>query len=407
MSFQFTTERVLNDLSMVSVIDDSTTIAAPASPAAAAAAGGNLTAATYYYKVTAINAQGETVGSSEVSATTASSNLSVTVTWTAVIGATGYKVYRGTVAATENKYFSVSGQATATFTDSVLAGGTAGTVPVANTAYVNNDPGVPNGDKALFVKRTNKFLASNTSAVYQRLGNSPTVEIATITIPSGATAAGVYRLAIDVRMSNSYPITYDRWAINKGKPFYVEVNMTSQASATAFVTAFAPLAANGLKKANGDVINDLTITGSGTTLIITAANEYQRFVSANVENFVADAVYTTVYDFAPFAVGVVTTPGVEGFGTSWYLTKNVRIPTQEATRFYGEDQDERPVVGIVYNQYILKYAAARNIGGLDYVGALGTSNTDHIFWVPQSLASTFEGYITSAFGGAKLIPVLN
>lgn len=406
MSFQFTTERVLNDLSAVSVIDDSVTLSAPGSPAASAVAGGNLTAAPYYYKITAINAQGETIGSGEVTATTASSNLSVTVTWTAVSGATGYKVYRGTVTNTENKYFAIAA-GTLTFTDSVLASGTAGTVPVANTAYLDNDPGVPSGDKALYVKRTNKFLASNTSAVYQRLGTAAINEIATITIPSGAQAAGVYRLTLDVRMSGSYPIEYDRWAINKGKPFYVEVLMPIESTATAFATAFVAGVQTGLLKQNGTMIKDIVVTASGANIVVTAANEYQRFLSANVENYVADPIYTTVYDFVAYAVGTVTTPGAEGFGTSWYLTKNVRIPTQEATRFFGESQDERPVIGTIYNQYILKYAASRNIGSLDYLGGLGVSNTDHIFWVPQSLATTFESYVTSAFGTPKLIPVLN
>ncbi len=59
-----------------------------------AAAGGALTAGTYKYYVTATNANGETTVSSEVTVTTASSNLTAHLTWNAVTGATGYKIYR-------------------------------------------------------------------------------------------------------------------------------------------------------------------------------------------------------------------------------------------------------------------------------------------------------------------------
>src|ERR1041385_7469634 len=104
----FTTETLFNDLSRMSVVDSSTFLAAPGTPAAAAAAGGNLTAATYYYKITALNIYGETTGSTEVNATTATTNLSVTVTWAAVTGATSYRVYRGTSTGAENKYFTVA-----------------------------------------------------------------------------------------------------------------------------------------------------------------------------------------------------------------------------------------------------------------------------------------------------------
>lgn len=94
------------------------------------ALGGTLTDATpYYYKVTALNATGETTGSPEATATTASPNLSIALSWTAITGATSYRVYRGTAPSGESVYFSTG---TNSFTD-VGAAGTAGTVPTTNT----------------------------------------------------------------------------------------------------------------------------------------------------------------------------------------------------------------------------------------------------------------------------------
>lgn len=105
---------------------------APAQSASATATtGGTLAAATYFYRVTAINALGETLASNEVSQVTTGSTSTVTVNWTQVLGATGYKIYRSTATGTE--VFLVAVGAVGTYTDTgAVAVGTA-TVPVLNT----------------------------------------------------------------------------------------------------------------------------------------------------------------------------------------------------------------------------------------------------------------------------------
>lgn len=84
------------------------TTVAPGSVAATAAAGGGLAVQTWYYKVTSVDALGETIGSSEVSAATSSSNLSVNITWAAAVGAVSYNVYRGSAAGLESVYFNTT-----------------------------------------------------------------------------------------------------------------------------------------------------------------------------------------------------------------------------------------------------------------------------------------------------------
>ena len=92
--------------------------------------GGTFAAGTYYWKLTAINANGETLGSNEVSATLVLNGTQV-LNWTAVPGATGYKLYRGTAAGAENKLTATLGTVT-TYTATGGAGTTA-TVPSVNT----------------------------------------------------------------------------------------------------------------------------------------------------------------------------------------------------------------------------------------------------------------------------------
>lgn len=101
---------------------------------ATAASGGTITAGTYRYVVTAINANGETTISNEQTIVTTGSTSTVTVTWGAVTGATGYRLYKtaaGGATLTELFYKAVG----VVVSDIDTAPGSpAGTFPTANTA---------------------------------------------------------------------------------------------------------------------------------------------------------------------------------------------------------------------------------------------------------------------------------
>ena len=96
--------------------------------------GGTLAAATYYYKVTTLDAiGGETVASPEASITTTGATSTVTLTWTAIQGASSYRIYRGTAAGAENVYYT---NTAASFTDTGAAN-TGGSPAAFTSAYVN------------------------------------------------------------------------------------------------------------------------------------------------------------------------------------------------------------------------------------------------------------------------------
>ena len=112
-------------------------LAAPSGLAASpVAGGGSFAAGTYYWKITGLNAAGETVGSSEVNAVVAA-NGHVDLTWSALTGATGYRIYRASSSGGQNvspALVTQVGQVTA-YTDTGTAT-TAGAVPAASTASV-------------------------------------------------------------------------------------------------------------------------------------------------------------------------------------------------------------------------------------------------------------------------------
>lgn len=108
-----------------------TPIAAPAITVGSIS-GGSFTAGTYYWKLTSTNAAGESLGSAEVSLAMTSGQTAV-VSWAAVNGATGYKLYRGTTAGGENvRIATITNGSTITYNDTGTAG-TSATVPSTNT----------------------------------------------------------------------------------------------------------------------------------------------------------------------------------------------------------------------------------------------------------------------------------
>jgi hypothetical protein len=98
------------------------------------AAGGALTAGAYKYRITAINANGETDVSNEVTVTTATTNLTAHLTWPAVSGATGYKIYRTAAAGATNTELLRATVGAVLLYDDVAVGVPAGAMPTFNSA---------------------------------------------------------------------------------------------------------------------------------------------------------------------------------------------------------------------------------------------------------------------------------
>ena len=139
----------------------------------ASTTGGSLAAGTYYYLVTAVGPSGETAGlesvmesiggvptpvsrpTNETSIAVTGSSSQVTLSWYAVPGATGYKVYRGTVSGGENVLVGVvGGGSTSTFVDNgtVLA---TGQIPPVSQAFITD------------YERAGPDISGNTLAVTQ------------------------------------------------------------------------------------------------------------------------------------------------------------------------------------------------------------------------------------------------
>lgn len=136
-------------------------------------AAGTLLAGTYYYRVTAINANGETLGSEEKSIILGATS-GVKIDWVQVTNATGYKVY-GRSAGAELLITTILSGATITYTDS-------GSITPSGALTINNTTGLQRYN--VFDRNSNKKFVDNylesinttTNAkerpkVYTRIGN--------------------------------------------------------------------------------------------------------------------------------------------------------------------------------------------------------------------------------------------
>lgn len=266
------------------------------------------------------------------------------------------------------------------------------------------DAAIPTGEKVLYIKGIGRFPQPNSvgKAKVERaskaVGYADQNEVAELDL-SGIDLNDIVgktlRLAVDVELSGAEDGEYSRWQVHKGQPLYAEYFVKSVFGSTALLAEeLAKVFNKACKKYDRELV---VITNDTDSLVITATNAHQR-IKAEIE------LILNAFDDLPVTLvtSEVTTIGREGFATTWFLTKNLRIPTIEATRFKGEFMNQRPLVNTIYNQYSIELEAKRNIGAQAYVGGQGTSHTLHIFYVPQDLATDFETDLEEVLGSGFL-----
>lgn len=236
------------------------------------------------------------------------------------------------------------------------------------------------------VRRVNKYLKSNVSAMYKRAASDPVIGKAEFTITNPG--VGIYRLKLYMRLSGSQNSYYANDFVFKGKPFVYEFRITSASTVAADVAKEIKRVIDKIQAFYGDKY--IKVETSGATLTIHGVDEYQLFTEAKIQKLNTAANNPLTNEVFEDVIEGTITKSVEGFGTYTHILKDLRLPTIEARKFEAVNQEELPIPGAKYNQYIIEYKVDRGLFGGAAVGQQVTSKTTHVFYVLDSLATEFE-----------------
>lgn len=239
----------------------------------------------------------------------------------------------------------------------------------------------------LRIKRDFVFEKDNVKKIYKKLGYEPVLCKATINfadtdlLAALNTDGGYFRLDLYVGIEGAEPYIYSTPYAYKGMPLWVEFSVKKGAAAADIAKSIADaIKKNHLFQQDKDL---LAVTVSGDTLVLEGASEYQRLNKVAINKF-ADETEETVAVLGDAAI-TLNERGKNGFGTYSHIVKDLRLPTYEHNRWAHLLQAETPIVGAVYNQYIVEYKADAADGSNCIVGDRPLSHTTHVFWVKNDL----------------------
>lgn len=254
----------------------------------AASTGGSLAQSTsYYYVVSAINASGEGPVSAELTYAVPASGTAtnqITINWTAVTNATGYKIYRGTASGT-NLYLATVGAVIlyADTTATVPAGGPPGSVTFASLTISQTYTGTIGnaGIGGYWKQPVTAWIVGNPSGTGQTASGSGRIKIDfgsvqyTGTVLNSGQSTDANQMPIRIKgtnSSNKLSVINGNVGVATNQPG--ETSTISQldvvGSQTAAVTGSGVTlttvnAANGCKLTTNSAITTLTTSGASQT----------------------------------------------------------------------------------------------------------------------------------------------
>lgn len=256
---------------------------------------------------------------------------------------------------------------------------------------------------ALKIKRDFVFVKDCVKAIRKRAGYNAVMCKATIDFADSALLAALKtggaktycRLDIYLGVEGAEPYIYSTPWVQKGMPFWIEFTVKEADEAATIAKNVADmLKKNHVFLCDKDLIN---VSVSGSKLILEGATEYQRFRKIEISTFDAyDNYADKVAELDPTKTAATDIKlderGKNSFGTYSQIIKDLRLPTAANYQWTHIRQVETPIVGAIYNQYIVEYEAPATNDGLHAVGQRMTSHTVHVFWVKNDadLISAWE-----------------
>lgn len=238
----------------------------------------------------------------------------------------------------------------------------------------------------LQIKRDFIFVKDNVERIVMRHGYEAKLCKAEINFTKlidtirPTTGVNYCRLDVYLGVQGSEPYIYSTPWTHKGKPFWCEFIVKEGDTAKTVADRLAKtIKSNHIFQVDKDLIN-LTNNGAGI-LTLEGANEFQRFKDVSIKMFKADAEHAKSVAELGDANIALKERGANSFGTYSQIVKDLRLPTAANYQWTHVRQVETPVVGAIYNQYIIDYCAPATNEPLAVVGGRMDSHTTHVFWV--------------------------
>lgn len=262
------------------------------------------------------------------------------------------------------------------------------TTIINSDKYVNGKSRFKADTNAAYIYPGMTFFKEGIQKVYYKEGYEG--EMAKVEVDLAQlkpTAKTYYRLDIYVKVQGAEPYIYATPWIQKGRPFWVEFSLPGGDVATAGTTKDADAVVKAINKEHIFQVGDDQITAevNGTKVVLTATTDYLRFAKVQVVKLNDEGDDTeVVLDIEP------TVKGQASFGTYSHIIKDIQLPTNENTRWLHLRQDETPIIGAIYDQFIVEYAVEANNRPLGAVGCEVKSHTTHTFWVKKEVSTAFK-----------------
>lgn len=223
----------------------------------------------------------------------------------------------------------------------------------------------------------------------------------------------VARLYIYVGLEGSEESIYANDWYRKGMPLSVSF---ATGGATGSAAAMAKTIVDTVKDFNvfTKVKKVLDVTAEGGVLTIEGTHEHQRLQKIAILVEDADSalheekvITEYIRNRKEDAKGITPVKvGVNGFGTYSQLVKDLSLPTAANTHWTSVTKDYRPVIGAIYDQYIITYyAPSTSNPSFTAVGNRSMSETTHVFWVKHELQDAWVKYLEDHLTDEKLLTV--
>lgn len=240
--------------------------------------------------------------------------------------------------------------------------------------------------------------------VYKARGTEGTKATATITAVAGNSGsnAGKYRVTVNMKNNSKFYADYATAVWKFQKPIYAEFTVVGD-STDSTAALMATKIANAIKLALPENNKYITVTVDDDDVIITATDATDMFESVVIEKYEPNSVLPSEGQYVVSTVvgTIAKTDNEVPFATGDWLIENLRFPSYPNTRYNSINGDEKPVPGQLYTQYSFRYIAERkNLSGIGSVGQRLVSITNHVFYIPSTLAleAAFEAKLKTAFG---------